>query len=99
MAEQCRASADFDRFQVRYLIGYEELNLLDAEAREQYEQIKGRIRQTRARLWKARGFPDPEEAASLEITPEQKAALLQLSQTVRWKMADTKPKPADEGKA
>lgn len=97
MAEQCRASADFDRFQVRYLIGLEQEASLEGDAREQYEQLKGRIRQTRARLWRARGFPDPEEAAGLELTSEQKAALLKLTQTTRWRMADSKPaNPGDQ---
>lgn len=90
IAEQCRASADFDRFQVRYLIGREQETLLDAEAREQYEGIKVRIRETRSRLWKARGYPETPQTG--ELTESELAIVAELRQTRRWQMA-AKAKP------
>jgi hypothetical protein len=99
MAEQCRASADFDRFQIRYLIGRETEALLPAEAREQYEAIKARVRETRRRLWKARGYP--ESSPDVEMTETERAILRELRQTRRWQMRDQverdKPKDGDPG--
>ena len=91
LAEQSRASADFDRFQIRFLIGKEHEGALEADAREQYEQIKARIRETRARLWKARGYP--ETPSNGEMTEIERAILKELRQTRRWQMAE-KTKPA-----
>jgi len=89
MAEQCRASADFDRFQVRFLIGQEREAMLEAGAREQYEAIKGRIRETRSRLWKARGYP--ESNPERDLTESERAILHELRQTQRWRMAEKLP--------
>ena len=87
MAEQCRASADFDRFQIRYLIGHETEVLIPAEAGEQYEAIKARIRETRARLWKARGYPETPPDGG-ELTDTERAILKELRQTRRWQLAE-----------
>jgi hypothetical protein len=99
MAEQCRASADFDRFQSDYLLGGEVERRLDTFAlqewrrrgsrgmtpREQWDSLKARVKETRSRLHRARGFPESEDN---DITPEQLDALRVLTQTMRWKAAD-----------
>jgi hypothetical protein len=72
IAEQCRVSADLERFRFEYLAGRTVEDYLDGEAhtrwerrgsngqspRQQYETLKSRIHETRDRLWRARGYPE-----------------------------------------
>jgi hypothetical protein len=85
MAEQCRASADFDRFQIRFLIGREVEARIPHSARQQWEAVRTRTREARIRLWRARGYPESSDG---ERTEAELAILQEFRQTRRWKMSD-----------
>ena len=94
IAEECRLSADFRRWQLRYQIGHEQHSLVPAEALEHLASLRERTKEVRARLWKARGYPETSE----ELTDIERQILTELRQTRRWQMSDEAAKKAAKGR-
>lgn len=109
MAEGVSLAADMERFRFEYTPGMRDFeDHLDGSAlehwrerggvgltpREQWEKLKDRTRESRERVWLARGFPEaPADPAARAWHASHVETLRHYKQTLRWKAQDGPPPP------
>jgi hypothetical protein len=120
LAEGMTLMHDRARFESEYMVGHagDVYRWLEGPARhkwlsrgaeglsprDQYDELRVRLRESRKRTWRARGFPELEADLDHEVTEQEREAhaeyvrtLREFRQTKRWQVAEAPPPKPPNG--